>query len=323
MLFPRLYLLPPAYNFPLPTLMNLSRLGLFHLLVVYTVWSSTYLGFRVAIVGGGWEPFVLGAARFIPAGLILLGYAYWRKMRLQVSLGDLNFLAVSGLVLWIGGNGLILIAAQYAPSNYQALMVAASPIWANSLEAILSRKLPSPLLIVGLLVGLLGIGVLSVPKLAEPVHTSLLSVVLLLIAPMCWAGGSVLTQRRNLQLDAVVVSGYQQLFGGLGFALISPLLGEHWVNPTSAGWWALIYLIIAGSLIAYTSFILAVRLLPLPIVMTYAYVNPVFTTILAWFLLREGITVWTIGGAVFVLIGVGLVFRSRSLEAKPKVQPLS
>lgn len=303
--------------------MNLSRIGLLHLLVVYTVWSSTYLAFRIAVVDGHWQPFLMGAARFIPAAVLLLAYALWAKMQVKVSVSDLWFLLWSGLILWIGGNGLILIAAQYAPSNYQALMIAASPIWANSLEAILNRKLPSPLLIVGLLVGLVGIGVLSVPKLSEPGHGSLLSFVLLVLAPMCWATGSVFTQRRNLQLEAIVVSGYQQLFGGLGFALVSPLLGEHWTNPTPAGWWALIYLIVFGSLIAYTSFILAVRLLPLPIVMTYAYVNPVFTTILAWFLLHEPITQWTIAGAAFVLIGVGLVFRSRSVTEGAKARPES
>jgi len=292
---------------------SLSRIGLFHLLVIYVVWSSTYLAFRIGLgPGGGWEPFLMGATRFIPAALILLGYARWRKHRLRLSWDELAMLSSTGALLWVGGNGLILIAAQYAPSNYQALMIAASPIWANSLEALLNRKLPSPLLVLGLVMGLLGIGVLSVPKLAEPSQASLLSFFLLLIAPICWSAGSVITQRRQPKLDAIVVSGYQQLFGGLGFALLSPLLGEHWTPPSTAGWWALLYLIVMGSLVAYTSYIMAVRLLPLSIVMTYAYVNPVFTTLLGWMLLDEQITLWTIGGAALVLMGVGLVFRSRA-----------
>jgi drug/metabolite transporter (DMT)-like permease len=260
---------------------------------------------------GGWEPFIMGAVRFIPAALVLLGFAYWRGMRLKLSLSEFKTLFSTGLILWIGGNGLILIAAQYAPSNYQALMVAASPIWANSLEAILNRRLPSPWLVLGLVLGLIGIGVLSVPKLIEPSQTSLLAFFLLLLSPMFWAGGSVMTQRAGLKLEAIVVSGYQQLFAGLGFALIAPLLGETWSNPTAAGWWAQLYLIVAGSWIAYTSFIIAVRLLPLSIVMTYAYVNPVITAVLGWFILSEGITAWTVAGAALVLLGVALVFRSR------------
>ncbi|MDX2006780.1 MAG: EamA family transporter [Meiothermus sp.] len=286
--------------------------GLLHLLVVYVVWSSTYVAFRLGVgPEGGWEPFIMGAARFIPAGLALLAFAYWRKMRVRLSWQEFKTLSVTGMVLWVGGNGLILIAAQYAPSNYQALMVAASPIWANSLEAYLNRRLPSPWLVLGLVLGLVGIGVLSVPKLVEPSQTSLLAFVLLLLSPMCWATGSVITQRASLGLEPVVVSGYQQLFGGLAFALIAPLLGEQWTNPSTQGWLAQIYLIVAGSWVAYTSYIYAVRLLPLAIVMTYAYVNPVLTAILGWLVLREGITLWTVAGAVLVLIGVGLVFRSR------------
>ncbi|MBI5813572.1 MAG: EamA family transporter [Deinococcota bacterium] len=293
--------------------MNLSPTGLLHLLVVYIVWSSTYLAFRVGVgPGGGWEPFLMGAARFIPAALILLGYAYARRQRLWLSREEFATLSFTGVMMWVGGNGLILIAAQYAPSNYQALMIAASPIWANAFEALLDRKRPAPLLIYGLLIGLVGIGVLSVPKLAQPTPTSLLSFFLLLVSPICWSAGSVITQRRPFVLDAVVVSGYQQLFGGIGFLLIAPLLGEHGSSPSLAGWGALVYLIAAGSLLAYTSYILAVRLLPLSIVMTYAYVNPVLTAFLGWLLLGEQLTGWTLAGAALVLIGVAGVFQSRA-----------
>ncbi len=293
--------------------MNLPPTGLLHLLVVYIVWSSTYLAFRVGVgPGGGWEPFLMGAARFIPAALILLSYAHRRRHRLWLSRGELETLGFTGVLMWVGGNGLILIAAQYAPSNYQALMIAASPIWANALEALLDRKRPAPLLILGLLLGLGGIAVLSVPKLAEATPTSLLSFFLLLVSPVCWSAGSVVTQRRPLELDATVVSGYQQLFGGIGFLLLAPLLGERWSNPSGAGWAALVYLIVAGSLLAYTSYILAVRLLPLSIVMTYAYVNPVLTAFLGWLLLGEQLSVWTLAGAALVLIGVAGVFQSRA-----------
>lgn len=109
-----------------------------------------------------------------------------------------------------------------------------------------------------------------------------------------------------------MVSGYQQLFGGIGFLLLAPLLGEGWSSPSLAGWGALVYLIVAGSLLAYTSYILAVRLLPLSIVMTYAYVNPVLTAFLGWLLLGEQLTAWTLAGAALVLIGVAGVFQSRA-----------
>jgi drug/metabolite transporter (DMT)-like permease len=297
--------------------MPLSRAGLFHLVVVYLVWSSTYLAFKIG-VSNGFEPFWMGATRFIPAALLLLGFAVWQRWQVRLSWPEMGMLALSGVVLFVGGNGLILIAIQYVPSGYVALMIATTPIWAIMLEGLLNRRRPPHLLVSGLLLGLLGILALNVPKLGEGSPTSLLAFVLLLISPLLWAGGTIYTQRKSPTLEPVVVSGYQQLFAGLGFLLLSPLLGEDWHTPTAAGWAANLYLIIFGSLIAYTSYIFAVRLLPLSLVTTYAYVNPVIALLLGWAFLQESIGIWTLVGAGLVLLGVGLVFRSR-MKPGPQV----
>ena len=291
---------------PLPTV------GLFHLGIVYVVWGSTYLAFRVGVgPGGGFEPFMMGAVRFIPAALLLLGFAILQRGRIRLSRDEFWMLAISGITLWVGGSGLILIASKYTASGYAALMIGATPIWAAIIEGILGRKRPSNWLVAGLLLGMVGIMVLSTPKLMENSQTSLFAFILLVISPILWTAGSIYSQRRQPQLEPVVVSAYQQLFGGIGFLLLSPVLGERWGNPSTAGWLALIYLIIFGSLIAYTSYILAIRLLPLSIVTTYAYVNPVVALILGWLILSEPITTWTIAGSGLILLGVGLVFRSR------------
>ncbi|WP_299427990.1 EamA family transporter [uncultured Meiothermus sp.] len=299
--------------------MTLSRAGLFHLLVVYLVWSSTYLAFKIG-TNNGFEPFWMGATRFIPAALLLLGFAVWQRWQVRLSWPEMGMLALSGTVLWIGGNGLILVATQYVPSGYVALMISTTPIWMAILEGLLNRKRPPGWLIVGLLMGLLGILILNVPKLGEGTPTSVLAFILLFISPLLWATGTLYTQRSSPRLEPVVISGYQQLFAGLGFLLLSPLLGEDWHTPTAAGWAANLYLIIFGSLIAYTSYIFAVRLLPLSLVTTYAYVNPVIALLLGWAFLQESIGVWTLVGAVLVLVGVGLVFRSRM---KPAAQNTS
>lgn len=291
---------------------SLPTLGLIHLGIVYLVWGSTYLAFRVGVgPGGGFEPFAMGAARFIPAALLLLGFALIQGWRMRLSRNEFWMLAVSGTVLWVGGTGLILIASQYAASGYAALMIGATPIWAAVIEGILNQKRPAGWLIAGLLLGMVGILVLSAPKLLENSQTSLFAFILLVISPMLWTSGSIYSQRRQPKLEPVVVSAYQQLFGGIGFLILSPLLGEHWSNPSPAAWLALVYLIIFGSLIAYTSYILAIRLLPMSIVTTYAYVNPVVALVLGWLILSEPITAWTIAGSGLILLGVGLVFRSR------------
>jgi len=296
--------------------MPLSRAGLLHLVVVYLVWSSTYLAFKVG-TNNGFEPFWMGATRFIPAALLLLGFAAWQGWRLQLRWAEAGMLALSGAVLWLGGNGLILIATQYVPSGYVALMISTSPIWAAILEGLLNRKRPPGLLMLGLLVGLLGILALNVPKLSDGSPTNLLAFALLLLSSLMWAGGTIYTQRKSPALEPVVISGYQQLFAGLGFLLLSVLLGEKWHTPTLAGWAANLYLIVFGSLIAYTSYIMAVRLLPLSLVTTYAYVNPVIALLLGWLFLREPLGVWTVFGTTLVLLGVGLVFRSRMRPPRP------
>ncbi len=295
--------------------MTFSRVGLLHLGVVYLVWSSTYLAFKLGLMYG-FAPFWMGATRFIPAAVLLLAFAAWQGWRVRLTQAEAGMLALSGAMLWLGGNGLILLASQYVPSGYVALMISTSPIWAALLEGILQRKRPPGLLVLGLLVGLLGILALNVPKLSQGAPTHLLAFFLLLLSPFFWASGTLYTQRQSSRLEhtpihPVVVSGYQQLFGGLGFLLLSALLGENWQGATLAGWAVNLYLIVFGSLIAYTSYILAVRLLPLSLVTTYAYVNPVIALLLGWLVLREPLGLWTWVGAGLVLLGVGLVFRSQ------------
>jgi drug/metabolite transporter (DMT)-like permease len=254
---------------------------------------------------------MMGALRFLPSAAVLMGYALLTRQRLRLERRELLVMALSGVVLWVGGNGLILIASQYSSSGYAALMVATTPIWAATFEAILNRKAPSPKLVAGLLLGLVGVVVLSVPKLAHSSQATLLAVGLLLLSPMLWSAGTLFYQRNQSRLEPVVVSAYQQLFGGLAFLLLSPLLGERWTMPTLQGWLALAYLIVFGSLLAYTSFILAVKLLPVSLVTTYAYVNPVVALFLGWLVLDETIGLWTIAGATLVLIAVGVVFQAR------------
>lgn len=295
------------------TFAGYSTPGLLNLGVVYVVWGSTYLAFRIGVgPGGGFEPFWMGALRFLAAASILLAFAALQKWRLRLSLAELRMLVLSGVVLWVGGNGLILIASQWAASGYAALLVGTTPIWAALIEAFLDRRRPSGLMVAGLLVGLSGTAVLSIPALETASHTTFLAIVLLLISPMLWSAGTVYSQRSQPSLEPVVVSGYQQLFAGVAFLMLSPLIGEHWHGPSAAAWGALFYLIVVGSLIAYTSFVLAIRLLPVSIVTTYAYVNPVVALLLGWLVLHEPITHWTIAGSALILLGVGLVFRSRA-----------
>lgn len=292
---------------------NKAWAGLFHLFVVYMVWGSTYLAIRVAVrEGAGFPPFSMGATRLLVAGsLLLLGTALARQ-RLRLSMQEISILALSGMLLWVGGNGLVMWAEQRADSGYAALLVASAPIWVAIIDALLDRKMPSYLLMISLLTGFAGIGLLTAPMLKNGTQADALSALALLIAPISWGMGTVLLRRRPVSLNMFVSSGYQQLLGGLGFAVISILFGEPLPNPTPEAWWAWGYLVVFGSFIAFTSFLLSIRLLPTSIVMTYAYVNPVVAVFLGWLILHEPIGIWTVAGTLLVLLGLAGVFRNQN-----------
>jgi drug/metabolite transporter (DMT)-like permease len=283
------------------------------------VWGSTYLAIRVAVgPDGGFPPMWLGAIRTLTAGsLLVLGSAIAGK-RARPAAGELALFAAAGVLLWLGGNGLVVFAETRADSGYAALLVAVSPMWVALLDAALDRRAPSALLVASLVVGLGGIATLSAPELRHAGGADPLAVACLLGAGMSWATGLVLQKRRAVEVDPVASAGWQQLAGGVAFAATALIAGEPVPWPGSIApdaWWALGYLTVFGSLIAFTSFVFAVRLLPNAVVMTYAYVNPVIAVALGAALLDEPITGWTLAGAAMVLVAVAGVFRDRRARA--------
>jgi drug/metabolite transporter (DMT)-like permease len=294
----------------------LDPIGLLNLSIVYVVWSSTYLAIRVAVrEGSGFPPFTMGLMRMVAAGALLLIWARIRGERLLPSRKEWPVLIGSGLLMWPVANGLVNWSEQYADSGIAALTVASAPIWSALIEAILDRRPPSGRLVLSLLVGFAGIGLLSAPSLIQGATADVLAILALLFASFCWSGGSILQSRRQVRLSPRVSSGYQHLIGGAGFSLIVMLLREPRPTPTTDAWLAWGFLVIFGSFVAFTAFVVALQRLPIRVTMTYAYVNPVFAVILGAIILGETITLWTIGGAIFVLLGVAGVFRDRYLEA--------
>jgi len=284
----------------------------FYLAVVYVVWGSTYLAIRVAVrEGSGFPPFIMGFLRVLVAGLILLTWAWLRKKRIKPTRAEWGTLIGSGLLLWTMANGLVVWAEVHADSSLTALLVASMPIGTAIIEAVLDRKTPSLLLILSLLVGFVGIGFLAAPSLTSGIRADLFSTIALIIAPFCWALGSVLQTRRPVALAPQVNSGFQMLAGGVGFFILVLFMKEPLPTPNQEAWLAWGYLVVFGSLLAYTSFVTVLGLLPINIVMTYAYVNPVIAVILGFLILQEEITPWTVGGMVLVLLGVAGVFRDR------------
>jgi drug/metabolite transporter (DMT)-like permease len=176
---------------------NLSKAGLFHLFVVYIIWSSTYLAIRIAVVkGSGFPPFAMVASRLIVAGLILLAYGWIRKNRISISAREFLIISISGIFLWLGGNGLVTWSEQHVQSGLAALLASTTPVWAALLDSILSKKKISPLLISSIFLGLGGVAVLVYPSLAKGNSSDFISGLILVGASISWAVGSVF-QKRN------------------------------------------------------------------------------------------------------------------------------
>jgi drug/metabolite transporter (DMT)-like permease len=155
--------------------------------------------------------------------------------------------------------------------------------------------------------------VLFIPELGSGDASDILSIVLLILAPITWSIGILLQRRHATVLPARVSSGFQMVFAGLGFAVLMLLAKEGVPQPTREALLALVYLTIFGSIIAFTSFVSMVRELPTSLAMTYAYINPVIAVILGAWLLSESVTIYTLIGTGLVILGVVGIFRERAV----------
>ena len=292
---------------------KLSISGLMHLLIVYFVWGSTYLGIRVAVQeGSGFPPMIMSSTRVFAGSLILIALArFIQNQTIRLTKEEWIVLSISGLALWWGGNGLVAIAETTVPSGYAALIISCTPIWVAIIESILDKKRPTTFLVISLLVGVAGIAVLNWPAIRTGNLSDLRGAFLLIIAGLSWAAGSIYQKRKNIQTTPEINSAVQQFTGGIALLITSFILSEPVMNPVPSAWWAWWYLIIFGSVIAFTSFVKALKLLPPNIVFTYAFVNPVVAVILGFFILNEPITQWTLSGAGLVLVGVLGVFKEQ------------
>lgn len=284
-----------------------------HLLIVYIVWGSTYLGIRVAVQeGSGFPPMIMSATRVFAGSLILVALArFIQKQSLRLTKEEWVVLSVSGLALWWGGNGLVAIAEMTVPSGYAALIISCTPIWVAIIESILDKKRPSFFLVISLLIGVAGIAVLNWPAIIAGNLNDLKGLFLLIIAGLSWGAGSIYQKRKNIHTTPEISSAVQQFTGGIALLITSFIISEPTMNPVPSAWWAWGYLIIFGSVIAFTSFVKALKLLPPNVVFTYAFVNPVVAVLLGFIILGEPITPWTFAGATLVIIGVLGVFKEQ------------
>ncbi|GGQ34308.1 drug/metabolite exporter YedA [Streptomyces virginiae] len=283
------------------------------LALVYVVWGSTYLGIRIVVET--MPPFLSAGARFITAGVLLAAVVAWRygTAALRATRAQLGSAVLVGLLLILGGNGLVVLAETSVPSGLAALLVAAVPMWVVVLRTATGDRPPARTL-AGVVIGLAGLAVLTSPGLSGAVRLS--GVLMVLAGSVLWSLGSFSASKLPLPGNPFTGSAYQMLAGGIGGVVVGLLRGEHrGLDPASfstASWLALGYLVLFGSLVAFTAYVWLLRAAPLSLVATYAYVNPVVAVALGSLILDEALT-WPIlaGGAVVVAAVVVIVSTER------------
>lgn len=213
-----------------------------------------------------------------------------------------------GLLLILGGNGLVVLAETSVPSGLAALLVAAVPMWLVVLRASTGDRPPLRTL-GGVLVGLAGLAVLTSPGLSGTVRLS--GVLLILVASVLWSLGSFSASKLPLPGNPFAGSAYQMLAGGVGGVVVGLLRGEHrGLDPaafSTASWLALGYLVLFGSLVAFTAYVWLLQAAPLSLVATYAYVNPVVAVALGALILGEALTWPIVVGGAIVVAAVGVI----------------
>jgi drug/metabolite transporter (DMT)-like permease len=275
---------------------------------ICVVWGTTYLGIAIALES--LPPLLLTGSRFVVAGLIMLGIARMRGEKIPVDRRTLLNLALIGFLMVGVGNLAVVWAEQYVPSGIAALLVATAPFWMAVIE--LFRRSGERLSLqsgIGMAVGFVGVALLVTPGVSGKWSVGfLLGALAIQVGGMCWQLGSAHGKYNLKHVPLMASSGLQMFFGGAIVTIAGLAIGE---GPrflfTPRSFWALTYLTIFGSLIAYSAYVYALAHLRTIVTSLYAYVNPVVAVFLGWLVLSERLTTLSVVAMVVILAGVALV----------------
>ncbi len=283
--------------------------------IIYLVWGSTFLAIRVGVREV--PPFLLAAMRFLVAGLVLYAWMIARGER-SPSGRQWTSAFLLAVLIFVLDYGLLFWAEQRVPSGIAAVMMATIPVFMALSEIVFLRTQRLTVrLALALLIGLGGVAVLMSRSLnlgGAPIDRA--GAAALIVAAISWSLASALTRKLPLPPSKVMSSGTQMLAGGVLLALTAAALGEfrtfHPWAVSRGAWIALLYLIVAGSIVAFTAYVWLIHHESPTKVGTYAYVNPVIAVLLGYFLAGEALGLRTILGALLVLIGVVAITTTRA-----------
>ena len=281
---------------------------------IYVIWGSTYLLNKIAVTE--LPPFKIASIRFISAGVIIFIIAKLMGISLAITRKQLFNAIIAGFLFLTFGNGVVVWALKYVDSGFTALEISAQPLVVLLLMRILEGKKIQTMSVIGVILGIIGIYLLVSQKEIISQEGTILGIIMIFACMLSWGYGSLFVAKADLPSNYFVNTGYQMLTGGIMLFIVSQLFGETWSLPME--WsrpvqFSMIFLIIFGSIIAFTSFNYLLKVVSPEKVATSTYVNPIIALILGWYFLNEQITTQSIIAAVILLTGVYFINTRKKL----------
>ncbi len=278
------------------------------LIAICIIWGTTYLALRIAVLH--FPPLLFTAIRQISAGILVLGF-----MRLIIGARlperkDIISQAIGGFFMISMGNGLVAWAEMEIPSGIAAIICSLMPVLVILINLGIQRdEKPTLPIAFGVAIGISGILLIFSEHLSEFSKTEYwIGILLIVTAITGWAGGSIWIKKRHTESNPFINAGLQMFFGGLWVVPFSLLFDDletvHW---SAEAFYALLYLIVFGSIVAYISYLYALKKLPMTIVSLYAYVNPLVAVVLGWLILDEKLNAMIGVGILVTVLGIYLV----------------
>ena len=281
------------------------------LISIYLIWGSTYLAIRFAIETI--PPFLMASSRFLIPGIILY---YWRKISGDPSPSKIEWRSTTiiGLLLLVGGNGIITWAEQFVPSGVAALIIGSVPLWIFVINLIHPEgRQINRIGVIGVITGFMGIALLIGPtQLANSSeHINPMGIIAIFAAAIFWSLGSLYGRNAPMPPSPLLSTGMEFLAGGVGLLILSAITGEfRKFNPTlisTHSIYGLLYLMIFGSLIGFIAYTWLLRNVPITLVSTYAYVNPLIAIILGNLLAMETLNLRIFTAAAIIISSVFMI----------------
>lgn len=282
--------------------------------IVYIVWGSTYFFIQMAV--HGFPPMLMGALRFFTAGILMLAWCYFKGDKIWV-LKNVITSGISGLLMLFIATGLIIWVEKTLPSSIVAIMVSANPIWFIVLDKPNWKiHLSNKTTLGGIILGFGGVLLLFGEALGKSLNggistTPLTGLVLLLVSPVAWCSGSLFSKNRGNNGPARLNTAWQMVIAGLAFMIASFFgrehSGFHFAQVPAQAWMALGYLIVFGSIGAFSAYVWLLSVKTATQVSTHSYVNPVIAVLLAVLFAHEHISTLQLFGLFVILFSLLLV----------------